>query len=60
MIRPRRQAHRDMVVGHVDEDEVRDQPVGGGELAAQLATLGAHALSERTLKLSIAAVIMRG
>jgi hypothetical protein len=30
---------------------MRDQPVGGGELAAQLPLLRAHALAERSLRL---------
>ncbi len=45
------QADRDVVVGHVDEDEVRDQAVGGGELAAQLPFLRAHSLAGRAPRL---------
>src|SRR5260221_14517016 len=52
MLRLAREARRDMVVGHVDEHEMRDQAVRCGELAAQLPFLGAHALANRACGLS--------
>src|SRR5437016_3235780 len=51
MLRLARKTRGDMVVGHVDEDEVCDQAVCGCELAAQLPLLGAHALADGALKL---------
>ncbi len=49
MIRLAGNAHRDVVVGHVDEHEVRDQAVRRRELAAQPPFLRAYAPAERAL-----------